>query len=130
VKGGQARELLNMSHKNKKALATFVETTTSPGNSSERKWASTYGDDRATFVSFARWSQIKLTEAIQLASCGALPKNLVASLCAQMALDSLPRLGTVSGQVATAIDGVFRGAFILTHEGKPTCTAAAVILER
>jgi len=74
VKGGQqqARELLNLGKKNKKTLDTFVEITTTPGNSSEKKWVATYGDDRGTFVSFARWAQIKLTEAIQVRAEGSL----------------------------------------------------------
>ncbi|GMH47323.1 hypothetical protein TL16_g00036 [Triparma laevis f. inornata] len=130
VKSGQARELLNLGKKNKKTLDTFLETTTSPGNTSERKWVDSYGDDRGTFVSFARWAQIKLTEAIQLAECGALPKNLIASLCAQLCLESVPRLSAITPYVPVAIDTVFRSVFILTHEGKPTCTAAAQILER
>ena len=130
MKSGQARELLNLSRKNKKTLDTFLETTLSPGNSSEKKWVASYGDDRGTFVSFAKWAQIKLTEAIQLASCGALPKNLVAALCAQLAFESLPRYQGISPYVSTVIDFIFRSCFILSHDGKPTCSAASTILER
>ena len=127
---GQARSLLNLKKKNLSALTTFLSTATNPGNSSERRWVQTYGDDRGTFFSFAKWAQTKLTEASQLCDNGALPKNLLASLAAQLSIESLPRLESISQQAGMALDGVLRSAFILTHNDAPTCSAAATLLSR
>jgi len=127
---GQSRSLLNLKKKNQDTLDNFLNTATNPGNTSEKRWVATYGDDRATFVSFARWAQIKLTEASQLCQCGALPKNLLASLSAQLAVESLGRLESISPYAGLALDAVFRSAFILTHNNVPTCSAAVVLLAR
>jgi len=125
-----ARELVNIDKKNKEALRIFVDNAKSPGNSSERQWINKYAEDRNTFVSFARWAQITLTEAIQLTECGALPKNIIAALSAQLALETQPRLCNISFYIPKVLTNIFRSVFILTHEGVPTCSAAAQILER
>ena len=133
--GGQqfsssSRSVLNSSKKNAHALATFVESAVNPGNATEKNWLSTYGDDRGSFVSFARWAQVKLTEARQLSDCGALPKSVAAALSCQLSLESLPRLMEHAPSVVAALHTAFASVFILSYNGVPTCPAASAILNQ
>jgi len=71
-----------------------------------------------------------LTEALQLASVGALPKGLAAALCGSLAVESQPRMEAVSYFVPRVLTRIFNSVFILTHDGRPTCRAAGIILGR